>query len=373
MSKILGWAKENKELIHEKMKKMTFNQEKIYKWIAGTGIFLMCVSLFLTTKLAHMNSDNAWYAIAGRGIAEGNILLSNFVGNTLSQYFTYIAIEAFWSLFVHNYRDVHALSIVTLVALLGGVLFFAIKGLLGKKVRLFSVLTLIAIVITIHPGTLSDTFAHTAPLLCTLSAACLYYTKRDEQWAKYGIVTLLACWIDDYNTAYFLAPIIVENILYYVKTKKMDPMLKWVAFGIIAYIIRHMALKDVGIMVPGAGAIIKSALAATHFADISNRFSQVYLSFANLFSAGFWGLRIEKALWNLYFAIAMFFALYLQYRYLIEIFKRKSNDENRFMTFLLLGSIFILGLQLFSQMHIVPRYLSGLFVNSLVILGYWLN
>ncbi|MDR2523059.1 MAG: hypothetical protein LBC93_05100, partial [Synergistaceae bacterium] len=110
---------------------MTFNQEKIYKWIAGTGIFLMCVSLFFTTKLVHMNSDNTWYAMMGRSIAEGNILLSNFIEGNSSHYFPYATIEAFWSLFVHNYRDVHALSIVTLVALSGGVLFFAIKGLLG--------------------------------------------------------------------------------------------------------------------------------------------------------------------------------------------------------------------------------------------------
>jgi hypothetical protein len=165
----------------------------------------------------------------------------------------------------------------------------------------------------------------------------------------------------------------LENSLYYIKTKKIDPMAKWIVFGMVAFVVRHLLLKNVGLKVPGASPILESARTISHFSDMGNNFSNAYLSLVGFFSANFWGMKLEWALPSLYFSIALFLALYLQAKYSFEIYKEKSSDENRFMVFLLLGSLSILGLQLFSQISATHRYIVGTFINGLVILGHWLN
>ncbi|MCL2626071.1 MAG: hypothetical protein FWD46_04550 [Cystobacterineae bacterium] len=350
-----------------------FIRENISKWIAGVGIGLMCISLFITTKLDYVHSDNAWYAITGRALAEGNILLRDFVGSTISHYFPYSAMEGFWSLFFRNYEIVHALSMVSLTVLLGGVLFLAVQVLLWKRPSIFPILAFAALIISMSSIELAEAFTHVAPMLCTLSAACLYYSKNSSPWVKCGIVALLACWIDNYNIVYFLIPIVFENVFYSIKTKKIDPMAKWVVLGMAVYAIRYMLLKNIGLKVPGATGILERGRTLVHFNELGNSFSNVYLSLAQLFSANFWGMKLEWAIPGLYFSVAMFLAIYLQAKYSIQIYKEKSSDKNRFMIFLLLGSVFVLGTELFSKIEKTPRYLAGFFINGLIILGYWLN
>ncbi|MCL2011256.1 MAG: hypothetical protein FWG75_00495 [Cystobacterineae bacterium] len=352
---------------------MSISWEKASKWIAGAGILLLGISLFVATKQAYVNSDNAWYAIMGRGIAEGNILLKNFMGSTMSHYFPYAIIEGFWSLFFHHYELVHTLSILSLTLFWGYVLFLAIQVLSEKKPNIFIILTLVTLVVSMPPTLLAEAYVHFAPVLCALLAACLYYGKNRSTWVKYGIIALLASWTNNYNIVYFLIPITLENLLYYIKTKKIDPMAKWVVVGMVAYLIRHMLLKNIGLEVPGASPILESARTLTHFGELGDNFSKIYLSFSALFSADFWGMKLEKAIPSLWFFIAMLLALYVQAKYSLKIYKEKSSEENRFMVFLLLGSISILGIHLFSQLLISSRYLTSLFINSLVILGYGLN
>jgi hypothetical protein len=343
------------------------------KIIAVIGSGIIATSLFISTNMAYMNSDNSFYALSGRDIAEGNILLNGWIGSTISHYFPYITIEAFWAIFFHNNQVVHALSIVSLSFLFACVLYFTIKGLLGEKPNIFIILSLIVIFTSIRSDVLTDSFAHLAPMLCAIVAAYLYYCERDKKWAKWLIVALLFSWIDNYNLVYFLIPIILENIIYAISEKKLDPMLKWVALGMVCCALRVVIFKDFGMVVPGADNIISSAATITNLEDLEHRLLLVYESLNVLFSSNFWGRRIDAAFFGILFSCFLLLAIILKYRYSVIALRGRYSEKNRFLSFFLIGSILIIGIQLFTKMSIGSRYLIGFYVNSLVIVGYWVG
>jgi hypothetical protein len=69
---------------------------KFCQWLAGIEIFLMAVVIFITTKLAYMNSDNAFYALAGQSMARGNVVMVYWAWAKITHLFPYIVIEALW-------------------------------------------------------------------------------------------------------------------------------------------------------------------------------------------------------------------------------------------------------------------------------------
>jgi hypothetical protein len=330
----------------------------------------------VATKFSYTNSDNAWYAMVGRGIAEGNIMLKGWVGSTMSHYFPYGLMEAFWSLFIHRYDDAHALSIVSLSILLFAAMWLTLKILLGKNPRMFSMLTLAPIVIAMEPSMLADSFAHIAPLIPTLFIVCLYYgDQRDRKWTNCLTTFLIACWSDAYCFVYFFIPLVLENILFFLKTKKIDSRLGWMVSGVTIYISRSIILKKlrIGIFVPGIKAHLRAAKKLATFKNIGRKIVATYWGLMRLFSANFLGNTATRVLPNLCFALLLLISLWLHYNYSREICKKKFPEERRFMVFLLISSLSIFGLLIFSTLLNHERYLVGPFLNSLIILGYWLN
>ena len=343
------------------------------KYIAWISVLIMGAALFIATYLGYMNSDNSWYAIIGRGIADRNLLLNGWVGSTISHYFPYGLTEAFWAFFIHNYRIAHALSIVTLISMLGGAIFLGIKGLVGKTPNIFSVLTPMAIVIAIDPQLLTDSLSHIAPLITMLVATYLYYFARDKIWAKSGIIALLACWTDNYNLVYFLIPIVFENILFFIKTKRIDPMIKWIVLGMIIYAIRMIIFNDVGLYIPGSHRVMQRVYTIIPFTDIWSNFLNAYGNLHELFASIFRGYKYMGLIFPIYFLAFMLFSVYLKYKHGLKILTTRSWDKNRFLTFLLAGIFLIISIRIFTKIPNEPRYLVGPFVNMLIILGWWLN
>ncbi|MDR2778163.1 MAG: hypothetical protein LBB13_01485 [Rickettsiales bacterium] len=356
--------------------------KKHLKHIYWLFSLVLCVSLFVATKFSYTNSDDAWYAMVGRGIAEGNIMLKGWIGSSMSHYFPYGLVEAFWSLFIHKYRDVHALSIISLSILLFAVMWLTLKILLGKNPRMFSLLTMAAIVAAMEPCVLSDSFAHLAPLIPTLLTTCLYYGSRKDRWVNYLIAFLIACWSDAYCLAYFFIPLIGENVLFFLKTRKVDYHLGWVILGVAIYLVRSALMTKLGIgMFINVQDInlntmgrFKQICWITPLEHLGLRVLNIYREFSHMYSAYLWNKMVIRALPNLYFTMLMLISLWLHHSYFREICEEKKFPEkHRFMVFLLISSLFIYALLFFTVVPIWHRYISGPFLNGLIMLAYWLN
>ncbi|GHU26656.1 hypothetical protein FACS1894152_1720 [Bacilli bacterium] len=343
------------------------------KVIAVIGIFLMCVSLFATSQLAYMNSDNSWYAIMGKGIANGNILLRDWIGSSLSHYFPYAVVEAFWALFINSYRAIHALSIVSLTAVFFTIVWFLLKILLKETQSLLSILSAVTIFIAIHPADMSDAYAHLAPMLITLMVVYLYYRRETfDVKSKITITALLGCWIDGYNYAYFLLPMIIENIFYCIKTKKFDTKIVWIFIGMLVFVLRHVIMKSFVIKVPGFPKSYYTTF--IQYNELPGKLNRFYVCFIQLFSADFWGRKVFKAIPQIAFTVVMFFTMFLHFLYARRIVKEYDSDaRNRLMLFILVSSFAVFGVDVFSTIFIHARYTVGIFVNSLILLCYWLN
>lgn len=349
------------------------------------GIIAIAVSTFMLANSLYMDPDNAWFPIMGRGIAEGNIFLTNWISGTQTFYFPYVHIEAFWALFFKNYQIAHAISVTTLVLLLGAIMLLAIKGLSNqkKKANVFAALIPIVVFTTLYIAVVSLSFAHLAPAMSLIVVAYLYYVARDNKWSKWGIVGLLACWTDDLNYVYFLAPIVLENILYYIKNKQSDPMFKWIAVGMLVYAIRRSLFMDVGIEYIGYDTVSSGLIDIVGIQNFPHKIAKIFLNFMNLFSIipydGF-KINTQNFVPVFFFAAVASLSVYLHFTSGKKIIKEKFSDKNRFLSFFIISSVSLFALVLFFNIDPdnikysnTTRYLFPIFINFLIVFGHWIN
>ena len=359
-----------------------FTKKSIPKWIAGTGILLMCASLFATTWFAFLHFYNVFPTLMGKEIASGNILLANsYSTEGLSNYAPYSLVEAFFALFTSNSRVIHGLAMIALNSMLFIAIYHATKTLLGKKPNIFIILSFAAIfsVQTRMGNGLDCNWAH-IPLL-SLAIVCLYYgSEKFDIKIKLALIGLFALWCDKYDYLYFLIPFGIENLINYIRTRKFDRRLIYVGIGLVVHFVltilrSHLSPEYTIFVYDYSNHRFENF---THIEKIWDRFAQLYTSFSYWFSALFFGKKIINSIPNLIFAAIMVFTLTMPFLFTKKLIKEyKETDNNtRLLTFLSLSAVimfFVLWLSQASVFHGEQRYLAGIVINAIILACYWLD
>jgi hypothetical protein len=132
----------------------------------------------------------------------------------------------------------------------------------------------------------------------------------------------------------------------------------------------------VGIIVPGAGPTYEKAMHIVEFEAFDEHISTLYKGLSTLFSAGFWGKNIFLALPQFIFFAVMIASFSIYMIYCVNIVKKAYNIYSyysRFMIFIIFSISISLLFFCFSGIELRSRYLSGIFINILILLCYAVN